>query len=197
MEQCGGQFERRLRGLWQTKPHSFDCIARAKRIATRSEARLRCSLAHIGLCGVAGSRGGGAFSRLAGGPRSGAPHFLLSFDELAIIPDVEIEQGPARRKVLDESHADRVSGAGRQHRHRNCTDCCSNDWHALYDARGSYPTACRDHRSCQAGYDRFASVFGKRNAINLRNEVQHLNLEAADGRQVDERHRNKSGSPRQ
>ena len=47
----------------------------------------------------------------------------------------------------------------------------------------------------KAGDDRFAPIFGKRNAVDLRNAAQHLNLDAADGRQVDERHRKKSGSP--
>ena len=61
-----------------------------------------------------------------GGARSGAPHFLLGFDEPAIMPWVEIKQCPTRGKVLDESHPDRVSSTGRQCRHRNRADSRSN-----------------------------------------------------------------------
>ena len=137
-----------------------------------------------------------AFNSSEGGSRSAVPHLFLSFDELAIIGSVEIKQCPTRSKVLDENHANRVRSAGRQRRHHDRANNRSDDRHTFYYAYGSNPTAHRNHRPCKAGYKRFALVFGKRNAVNLRNTAQHLNLNPTDGSQVDHRHRNKSGSPR-
>src|ERR1700694_1802417 len=65
----------------------------------------------VGLCGL-GCRGGGAFSRSGSRASSAPPQLLLSIDELTILRGVEIKQCPTGSKVLDESHADGVRGAG-------------------------------------------------------------------------------------
>src|SRR5712675_196058 len=61
-------------------------------------------------------RGGGPCRRLA------VELFLLGLDELAIVRRIEVEQRPARGEMLNESLADRVGGAGREHRHRERGD---------------------------------------------------------------------------
>src|SRR5882757_10549992 len=81
----------------------------------RSSARGRRALASG--CG----RGGGLSS---GGSRRRleAELFLLGLDELTIVRRIEVEKRPARSKMLDESLADRIGGAGREHRHRQRRD---------------------------------------------------------------------------
>src|SRR5664280_1336626 len=111
IEACGSDAS--PNGVWELNG-PFDPSSMANRINARSRTR-RCrrrSLVHVRSGGGAGLRGGGVFSISAGGARSGAPHFLLSFDEPSIMPWVEIKQCPTRSKVLDESHSDRVSSAG-------------------------------------------------------------------------------------
>ena len=103
--------------------------------------------------------------------RAGGKLFFLGLDELTVIGRIEIKQRPTRSKMLHENLADHVGGAGGEHRHCQRADCRSYSGKALHEAahthRGGRRSARRDHRSCQAGYDRFASIFGKWNAVNF------------------------------
>jgi hypothetical protein len=51
-----------------------------------------------------------------------------------------------------------------------------------------------EQRSCKARDERFASIFDKRNAIDVGKTAQHLKLHSADGDDVDNRQRDQPGS---
>ena len=55
------------------------------------------------------------------------------------------------------------------------------------------PLRRRDHRARKARDQRLAAVFGERHAVDLRQTAQHLDLKSADGKDIDNRHRDKAG----
>ncbi len=140
-------------------------------------------------------RRGGRCTGGRSGSGSARQLLLLRFDELTIIRRIEVEKRPTGSEMLDENLPNQVCCAGGDHRHRNCADGGSNSRQSLHETSDSDRRAGRNHRSCKAGYDRFAEIVGKRNAVNLRQTAKHLELNSADRSHVDERYRDKSGRP--
>src|ERR1700730_4241915 len=146
------------------------------------------------LC-AAGSRGG---LGLGSGRRRSGPHpqlLLLRLDELAIVSWIEVEKRPTRRTILNAALAHRPGGADGDYRHRQRANRSSDYGKALHEAGGSSPGARRDHRSRQAGKNRFAPIFGKWNSVNFRETAQHIKLDPADSGDVDKRHGIKPAAP--
>jgi hypothetical protein len=99
--------------------------------------------------------------------------------------------------VVDKGHADCVGGAGEQSWRYEHADNCAPGWHAFYYAHRSDHAGCRNEGSCEACYNHFAAVFGKRNTINLRQTAEHLELKSAGCRKIHKWKRNNSGPPGQ
>ena len=56
------------------------------------------------------------------------------------------------------------------------------------------PLVAGNHRSGQARNHRLAAVFGERDVVDLRQPTQHLQLQTADGDNIDNRYRNQAGN---
>src|SRR5262245_49739040 len=128
--------------------------------------------------------------------RSGLAQLHAALDEFLIVRRVEIEQRPARGKVLSESQADHVGGCNGQRRGGHHANGAAGYRHALDQARHSDPGAGRNHRSRETCDQRLAAVLGERNVVDLRQPSQHLNLQAGYGGEISDRDRQKPRRPR-
>src|SRR5262249_14267817 len=91
-------------------------------------------------------------------PHARLPHFFLSFDEFAVIRRIEIEQGAARFKVLNEGLADRISGTGREHRHDEAGGENIDDRYRFERAGRAHAAGRRDHATGKRGDQRLTAV---------------------------------------
>src|SRR5215470_9322799 len=100
------------------------------------------------------------------------PHFFLCFDELAIIRRIEIEQRATGFKMLDESFADRIGGAGREHRHDEAGGQYVDHRDRLERARRTHAAGRRDHTTGKRRDQRLTAVLRKLYVVDLRQPAQ-------------------------
>src|SRR6202171_6463442 len=114
------------------------------------------------------------------------PHFLLRFDEFLIVRRIEIQQRAAGLEVLDERLADGIVASGRQYRHHEGRRYRAEQRHALERAGGAHAARHRDHGAGKTGDQCLTAVFRELHVIDLRQAAQHLQLNSADSKHVDE-----------
>ena len=116
---------------------------------------------------------------------------LVSLNELTIVRRIEVEKRPTRCKVLNESLADGVGGSGKSTGITNPATIVPTIGTALSTLAAPMPLVVGIIDPARLAINALP-YFGECHAVDLRKTTKHLDLESADGKGVDNRHRDKS-----